>query len=287
MSAMPSPGTMSPPTSGATTRRDGRREKDRDGEELPPPRSRSAIVPQPPTPSPLPQHVTKREQKRGRAPDAVFDPQAHRDWVSGFGKRKKQRREEALRALAVRARRDRVEQRKEGRAKFLRDLGLSAADMAATAAESAAGAAAGATARGERGGAVGRGKPGSSTRALLTPAGGVATVTVEEVDGGGGSDDELRWGAYAGGGVGGGGEDDDDDDDDEGRAGSIRQRVDPTSDRARPVDRKELRRLARQASSGALRRLGVRGAKGGKSKSKGAVKAARKEKAVAAKNGRR
>jgi len=87
--------------------------------------------------------VTKREQKRGRAPDAVFDPQAHRDWVSGFGKRKKQRREEALRALAVRARRDRVEQRKEGRAKFLRDLGLSAADMAATAAESAAGAAAG------------------------------------------------------------------------------------------------------------------------------------------------
>jgi hypothetical protein len=74
-----------------------------------------------------PAHVPKRARKAAAAAasgEAVFDPRAHADYVSGFRKRKQQRRREALRQLERQTREARVRGRAERRTALKAELGL-------------------------------------------------------------------------------------------------------------------------------------------------------------------
>lgn len=57
-------------------------------------------------------HVAKRRQ-RNKALEVVFDPTSHKEYITGFRKRKQQRRKEALSALEKRQRQQRLEERAE------------------------------------------------------------------------------------------------------------------------------------------------------------------------------
>lgn len=75
-----------------------------------------------------PQYIPKRA-KVDKSLEVVFDPQAHRAYVTGFRKRKNERRKEAVVALAKRAASERLESRKTERSEFLKRIGLSERDM--------------------------------------------------------------------------------------------------------------------------------------------------------------
>lgn len=57
-------------------------------------------------------HVAKRKQ-RNKALEVVFDPTSHKEYITGFRKRKQQRRKEALSVLEKRQRQQRLEERAE------------------------------------------------------------------------------------------------------------------------------------------------------------------------------
>lgn len=57
-------------------------------------------------------HIAKRT-RRDRAVEAVFDEAARKEFLTGFGKRKKQRRKAAEHQVAEKARKSRLESRKQ------------------------------------------------------------------------------------------------------------------------------------------------------------------------------
>eukprot|EP00192_Tetraselmis_astigmatica_P015964 CAMPEP_0117655088 /NCGR_PEP_ID=MMETSP0804-20121206/4094_1 /TAXON_ID=1074897 /ORGANISM="Tetraselmis astigmatica, Strain CCMP880" /LENGTH=89 /DNA_ID=CAMNT_0005461419 /DNA_START=140 /DNA_END=406 /DNA_ORIENTATION=+ len=59
-------------------------------------------------------HVSKRKRASSGA-EVVFDPVHHKAFLTGFSKRKKQRRKEAMKNLEKLERQDRLEQRAERR----------------------------------------------------------------------------------------------------------------------------------------------------------------------------
>lgn len=68
-------------------------------------------------------HVGKRQQ-RTKGLEVVFDPAALKDYVTGFGKRKKQRRKDALKQIEQKQRQQRILDRAERRAKLRQELQL-------------------------------------------------------------------------------------------------------------------------------------------------------------------
>ncbi|KAK9835043.1 hypothetical protein WJX81_006555 [Elliptochloris bilobata] len=72
---------------------------------------------------PTAHHVDKRRQKR-KGLEVVFDPAAHKDFVTGFHKRKLQRRKEAQEKLEEKARKQRLEDRAKRREELRERLHL-------------------------------------------------------------------------------------------------------------------------------------------------------------------
>mmetsp|Transcript_784 Transcript_784/g.1784 ORF Transcript_784/g.1784 Transcript_784/m.1784 type:complete len:222 (-) Transcript_784:2643-3308(-) len=68
-------------------------------------------------------HVQKRKQ-RTKGAEVTFDPEQHREFITGFRKRKQQRRSKALREIQEKERKQRLQDRAERRAKLKEDLGL-------------------------------------------------------------------------------------------------------------------------------------------------------------------
>jgi len=68
-------------------------------------------------------HIKKVKQK-AKGLEVVFDPKGHRDFLTGFRKRKQQRRKEAIQQLEAKQKKQRVEQRAERRTKLKEELGL-------------------------------------------------------------------------------------------------------------------------------------------------------------------
>eukprot|EP00241_Pyramimonas_parkeae_P012054 CAMPEP_0114245486 /NCGR_PEP_ID=MMETSP0058-20121206/11924_1 /TAXON_ID=36894 /ORGANISM="Pyramimonas parkeae, CCMP726" /LENGTH=206 /DNA_ID=CAMNT_0001358547 /DNA_START=199 /DNA_END=819 /DNA_ORIENTATION=+ len=70
-------------------------------------------------------HVSKRNRRTGEA--VTFDPDAHKEWITGFSKRKKERRKAAEKGLADKAQRqklaDRRKRREEIKAKYKEIVG--------------------------------------------------------------------------------------------------------------------------------------------------------------------
>mmetsp|Transcript_30966 Transcript_30966/g.42915 ORF Transcript_30966/g.42915 Transcript_30966/m.42915 type:complete len:168 (+) Transcript_30966:109-612(+) len=62
-----------------------------------------------------PLHISKRN-RRNKGSEAVFDPKAHKDYTTGFHKRKVQRRKIAQKGLADKANQQRLESRRKIRA---------------------------------------------------------------------------------------------------------------------------------------------------------------------------
>eukprot|EP00232_Nephroselmis_pyriformis_P005784 CAMPEP_0182908502 /NCGR_PEP_ID=MMETSP0034_2-20130328/35245_1 /TAXON_ID=156128 /ORGANISM="Nephroselmis pyriformis, Strain CCMP717" /LENGTH=108 /DNA_ID=CAMNT_0025044685 /DNA_START=1 /DNA_END=324 /DNA_ORIENTATION=+ len=70
-------------------------------------------------------HTEKRKQ-RNKGLEITFDPAAHKEFVTGFRKRKNQRRKVALKSAEEKARKMRIEERKvnrEGRQKAVHAKG--------------------------------------------------------------------------------------------------------------------------------------------------------------------
>lgn len=73
---------------------------------------------------PTPVRHVKKANKRQRGAEVVFDPKAHREYLTGFRKRKDKRRKEAQQHLKAKAVKERIDARAEKRAKLKSDLGL-------------------------------------------------------------------------------------------------------------------------------------------------------------------
>ncbi|KAL6765216.1 hypothetical protein V8C86DRAFT_1033055 [Haematococcus lacustris] len=69
-------------------------------------------------------HVAKGKSKRSRGADVVFDPAKHKEFITGFRKRKQQRRKAAQENNKERERKARLETRAERRAKLKEELGF-------------------------------------------------------------------------------------------------------------------------------------------------------------------
>ncbi|KAK9804576.1 hypothetical protein WJX73_001380 [Symbiochloris irregularis] len=68
-------------------------------------------------------HVSKRKRKHTGAP-VVFDPQHHKEYITGFRQRKLDRRNRAKKQLEAKARRQRIDERAERKAKQRKELNL-------------------------------------------------------------------------------------------------------------------------------------------------------------------
>ncbi|KAF5837747.1 nucleolar protein 12-domain-containing protein [Dunaliella salina] len=68
-------------------------------------------------------HVRKKD-KRTKGVEVVFDPAQHKDFITGFRKRKQQRRKEAQEQIKERERQQRIANRAEKRSKLKEELGL-------------------------------------------------------------------------------------------------------------------------------------------------------------------
>uniref|UniRef100_A0A7S3VUG8 Ribosomal RNA-processing protein 17 n=1 Tax=Dunaliella tertiolecta TaxID=3047 RepID=A0A7S3VUG8_DUNTE len=68
-------------------------------------------------------HVRKKD-KRTKGIEVVFDPARHKDFITGFRKRKQQRRKEAQEQIKERERQQRIANRAEKRSKLKEELGL-------------------------------------------------------------------------------------------------------------------------------------------------------------------
>jgi hypothetical protein len=66
-------------------------------------------------------HLSKRRRKT-KGLEVGFDPEKHREFVSGFRKRKQKRREDAQAALKKREREEKAKQRAENRSKLRTQL---------------------------------------------------------------------------------------------------------------------------------------------------------------------
>ncbi|CAG9462298.1 unnamed protein product [Pedinophyceae sp. YPF-701] len=73
-------------------------------------------------------HIEKRH-RREKGLEITFDPAAHKEYVTGFRKRKQLRRKDALVDLAKRARKQALEDRAEKREKRLAQLGVKKEDL--------------------------------------------------------------------------------------------------------------------------------------------------------------
>ncbi|PNW85376.1 hypothetical protein CHLRE_03g183500v5 [Chlamydomonas reinhardtii] len=68
-------------------------------------------------------HISKRKQKQ-KDVEVVFDAKDYKEYVTGFRKRKQQRRQDAMKQIQDKARQDRNEQRTQKRNKLKEELGL-------------------------------------------------------------------------------------------------------------------------------------------------------------------
>ena len=71
-------------------------------------------------------HVTKKSMKDGskQQGEVKFDPEQHKEFITGFRKRKQQRRLKAIKELEVKARKERLQFRAEKREKLKNELGV-------------------------------------------------------------------------------------------------------------------------------------------------------------------
>jgi ribosomal RNA-processing protein 17 len=128
-------------------------------------------------------HLSKHKQ-RDRALEVAFDPAAHREYVTGFRRRKAARRKEALRGLEQQERVQKLEERAVRRAALRAELGDdSGGDGGSDGGEAPSGSG---SSDGEGGGGV----------RVFSGGGLTSTVTVQRI-GGGESDEEGTAAAAA------------------------------------------------------------------------------------------
>ncbi|KAK3285926.1 hypothetical protein CYMTET_6487 [Cymbomonas tetramitiformis] len=75
-----------------------------------------------------PESISKgKRNRRNKGAELVFDPDAHKEWVTGFSKRKKQRQKVAQQQIEEKQRQQRIDDRKKRRAELKHGAGSRAA----------------------------------------------------------------------------------------------------------------------------------------------------------------